>query len=161
KADNDQLDVLLGLGGHVPNTSQLAVLRRCVARVKERLADLDDKIIALEAENFTPSAAISRFSYTRATLSYGSSLATEADGRLTREETIAVTYLPRITRWMIVYDEIVPSAPLFRTLDEDSTSAVLDSMRPIVLPRGRHLFEEHDPGDSLFLIAAGKMKIGL
>lgn len=57
-------------------------------------------------------------------------------------------------------DEIVRSAPLFRTLDEDSTSAVLDSMRPIELPRGRLLFEEHDPGDSLFLIAAGKMKIG-
>jgi len=69
KADNDQLDVLLGLDGHVPSTSELAVLRRCVARVKERLADLDDKIIALEAENFTPNAAISRFSYTRATLS--------------------------------------------------------------------------------------------
>lgn len=69
KADHDQLAVLLGLGAHVPSSAELAVLRRSAALVKERLADLDNKIIALEAENFAHCAPIPRFSYTRATLS--------------------------------------------------------------------------------------------
>src|SRR5690625_6261577 len=33
-------------------------------------------------------------------------------------------------------------------------------MRPLELARGKELFAENDPGDALYIIASGKMKIG-
>lgn len=57
-------------------------------------------------------------------------------------------------------DELVRSVPLFRSLDQDAAAALLQQMRPLELARGQDLFAENDPGDALYIIASGKMKIG-
>lgn len=57
-------------------------------------------------------------------------------------------------------DELVRSVPLFRSLDQEAAAALLQQMRPLELARGQALFAENDPGDALYIIAAGKMKIG-
>ncbi len=57
-------------------------------------------------------------------------------------------------------DELVRSVPLFRSLDQEAAQALLQQMRPLELARGNELFAENDPGDALYIIASGKMKIG-
>lgn len=57
-------------------------------------------------------------------------------------------------------DELVRSVPLFRSLDQEAAQALLQQMRPLELARGKELFAENDPGDALYIIASGKMKIG-
>ncbi len=55
---------------------------------------------------------------------------------------------------------VVLSAPLFADMDEEETRALLDSMVPVELSRGDVLFREGEPGDRLYVIAQGKIKLG-
>lgn len=57
-------------------------------------------------------------------------------------------------------DDVVLSAPLFAGIDEQAARALLDSMSRVDLPRGQVLFHEGEPGDRLYLIASGKLKLG-
>ena len=58
------------------------------------------------------------------------------------------------------YDNVVLSAPLFNSMDEADVQALLSSMSQVELSRGDTLFHEDEPGDRLFIIAEGKIKLG-
>lgn len=57
-------------------------------------------------------------------------------------------------------DDVVLSAPLFATMEEAETRALLASMTKIELARGDVLFTEGQPGDRLYVIREGKIKLG-
>jgi CRP/FNR family cyclic AMP-dependent transcriptional regulator len=59
-----------------------------------------------------------------------------------------------------VDDDVVRKAPLFAALDDEAAAALLASMARVDLPRGEALFDEGDAGDRLFVITAGKIKLG-
>jgi CRP/FNR family transcriptional regulator, cyclic AMP receptor protein len=59
-----------------------------------------------------------------------------------------------------VDDEVVRQAPLFAALDDDSAAALMATMAQVELSRGQVLFREGDPGDRLYVIAEGKIKLG-
>lgn len=56
--------------------------------------------------------------------------------------------------------EVVRNASLFNGLDDESTSALVKIMKPRSLRRGTALFHEGDPGDELYIVSTGKLKIG-
>ena len=57
-------------------------------------------------------------------------------------------------------DTIVLSAPLFADLADEESRALLETMVPVDLSRGDVLFREGEPGDRLYVIAQGKIKLG-
>lgn len=57
-------------------------------------------------------------------------------------------------------DEVVLKAPLFATMDPEETRKLFESMAKVRLPRGDVLFHEGEPGDRLYVIARGKIKLG-
>ncbi|GAB2692940.1 Crp/Fnr family transcriptional regulator [Thalassiella azotivora] len=57
-------------------------------------------------------------------------------------------------------DEVVRRAPLFAALDDDAASALLASMEEVTIGRGDVLFHEGEPGDRLYVITSGKIKLG-
>ncbi|NMM16656.1 MAG: Crp/Fnr family transcriptional regulator [Cellulomonas sp.] len=57
-------------------------------------------------------------------------------------------------------DDVVLSAPLFAEMDTENSRALIDSMNPVAFARGDVLFHEGDPGDRLFVIRSGKIKLG-
>jgi CRP/FNR family transcriptional regulator, cyclic AMP receptor protein len=59
-----------------------------------------------------------------------------------------------------VTDEVLAQAPLIAALDETSAAELRASMVDLYLPRGESLFSEGDPGDRLYLIVEGKIKLG-
>jgi CRP-like cAMP-binding protein len=59
-----------------------------------------------------------------------------------------------------VDDEVVRQAPLFAALDDESAAALMSTMAQVELSRGQVLFREGDPGDRLYVIAEGKIKLG-
>jgi len=59
-----------------------------------------------------------------------------------------------------VTDEVLAQAPLFAALDDQAAAELRASMLDLFLPRGESLFTEGDPGDRLYLIVDGKIKLG-
>jgi CRP-like cAMP-binding protein len=59
-----------------------------------------------------------------------------------------------------VDDTVVLAAPLFADMDSEESKALFDSMVPVELTRGDVLFREGEPGDRLYVIAQGKIKLG-
>lgn len=57
-------------------------------------------------------------------------------------------------------DDVVLRAPLFVGLDRDSAMALIGSMKSIDLGRGDTLFHEGEPGDRLYVVREGKVKLG-
>ena len=57
-------------------------------------------------------------------------------------------------------DDVVLSAPLFATIDEQAARALFTSMSRVTLARGESIFAEGEPGDRLYVIGSGKMKLG-
>lgn len=57
-------------------------------------------------------------------------------------------------------DEVVLSAPLFAAIDPEAAQALFTSMRPLRLLRGHAVFHEGEPGDRLYVIGSGKVKLG-
>jgi CRP/FNR family cyclic AMP-dependent transcriptional regulator len=57
-------------------------------------------------------------------------------------------------------DDVVMASPLFAGIDQEASRALLDSMSRVDLPRGQVLFHEGEPGDRLYVIATGKVKLG-
>lgn len=57
-------------------------------------------------------------------------------------------------------DDVLLSAPLFAALDEEPAAALLATMTPVSVPRGEVLFTEGEPGDRLYVITEGKIKLG-
>ncbi len=54
----------------------------------------------------------------------------------------------------------VRRTPLFAALDDDAAGALRASMTEVSVARGRALFNEGDPGDRLYVVTAGKIKLG-
>jgi CRP-like cAMP-binding protein len=52
------------------------------------------------------------------------------------------------------------NAPLFSALDDDAAAALRASMVELRLAKGDVLFTEGEPGEKLFLIESGKIKLG-
>lgn len=57
-------------------------------------------------------------------------------------------------------DDVVLSAPMFATMDPNETRTLFESMRQIELSRGDTVFREGEPGDRLYVIGQGKIKLG-
>jgi CRP/FNR family transcriptional regulator len=55
--------------------------------------------------------------------------------------------------------QVVNKAPLFSALDDAAAERLMDSMTPRRLSRGDIVFREGDPGDSLYVIVTGKIKL--
>src|SRR5665811_271464 len=59
-----------------------------------------------------------------------------------------------------VDDDVVLSAPLFSSIDPEAAGALRATMTLVTLERGDVLFREGEPGDRLYVIATGKVKVG-
>src|SRR5699024_5935067 len=57
-------------------------------------------------------------------------------------------------------ESIVRSAPLFAELNDQSYLAVRERMQESTYRRGEEIFREGTPGDRLYVIGAGKVKLG-
>ena len=57
-------------------------------------------------------------------------------------------------------DDLVLSAPLFAAIDPEAARALFGSMTRVTLARGQAAFHEGEPGDRLYVIGAGKVKLG-
>ena len=68
--------------------------------------------------------------------------------------------VPTADQGRYVDDDDVLSTPLFAGIDPDASRDLLRSMTPVDLPRGQALFHEGDPGDRLYIIRSGKVKLG-
>jgi CRP-like cAMP-binding protein len=59
-----------------------------------------------------------------------------------------------------VNDELLARAPLFSALEPEAAEALRSTMARVALARGEALFNEGDPGDRLYVIVDGKIKLG-
>jgi CRP-like cAMP-binding protein len=57
-------------------------------------------------------------------------------------------------------EDVLRRSPLFAALDEEASNSLLKSMTEIALSRGDALFHEGDPGDALYVVVEGKIKLG-
>ncbi len=57
-------------------------------------------------------------------------------------------------------DDFVRQAPLFAALDDEAASALRQSMVEVQINRGEVLFAEGEPGDRLYIVTEGKIKLG-
>ncbi len=55
--------------------------------------------------------------------------------------------------------DVVRRAPLFAALDEPAAAELLRSMEPVHLERGEQVFAEGDPGDRVYVVRSGKIKL--
>ena len=56
-------------------------------------------------------------------------------------------------------DEVLAQSGLFQGLSEDAVDPVLSRLEIVTLPRGRVVFNEGEPGDSLYIVMTGKIKL--
>ena len=56
--------------------------------------------------------------------------------------------------------DVLRRAPLFASLDDEAFAALTEEITEVNLSRGATLFYEGDPGDQLYFIVSGKMKLG-
>jgi CRP-like cAMP-binding protein len=59
-----------------------------------------------------------------------------------------------------VEDDVVLAGPLFAAIDPDAAKALFVSLAPVRLTRGHAVFHEGEPGDRLYVIGSGKVKLG-
>ncbi|MBV8933146.1 MAG: cyclic nucleotide-binding domain-containing protein, partial [Kutzneria sp.] len=57
-------------------------------------------------------------------------------------------------------DETLARAGIFQGVDQTAAEALLHTLDPIDFPRGHVVFAEGEPGDRLYIIQSGKVKIG-
>ena len=57
-------------------------------------------------------------------------------------------------------DDVLRRAPLFAALDDEQAAELRASMTEVTLARGDSLFHEGDPGDRLYVVTEGKIKLG-
>jgi CRP-like cAMP-binding protein len=57
-------------------------------------------------------------------------------------------------------DDVLRQAPLFTALDEEAAAALQASTVEVRLAKGQDLFLEGEPGDRMFVITEGKVKLG-
>jgi CRP-like cAMP-binding protein len=57
-------------------------------------------------------------------------------------------------------DSVLLQSPLFASVDEDGAAALMELLTEQVVAKGGVLFHEGEPGDHLYLILEGKVKLG-
>jgi CRP/FNR family cyclic AMP-dependent transcriptional regulator len=57
-------------------------------------------------------------------------------------------------------DQVLARAGIFQGVEADAVSALSDQLQPVHYPRGHVVFAEGEPGDHLYIIMSGKVKIG-
>jgi CRP-like cAMP-binding protein len=57
-------------------------------------------------------------------------------------------------------DDILRRAGIFQGVDPEAVEALAKEFKTVEAPRGTTLFNEGDPGDSLYIVLAGKVKLG-
>ncbi|MHB1065930.1 MAG: Crp/Fnr family transcriptional regulator [Candidatus Nanopelagicales bacterium] len=57
-------------------------------------------------------------------------------------------------------DDVFMQAPLFAALDPQDAAALRASLRETLVARGEALFNEGEPGDRMYIIIDGKVKLG-
>jgi len=57
-------------------------------------------------------------------------------------------------------DDALMQAPLFSALDAEAATALRASMVELRVPRGEEIFTEGEPGDRMYVILDGKVKLG-
>ena len=57
-------------------------------------------------------------------------------------------------------EDVVRQAPLFAALDDEAAAALKSTMTRVDVARAEVLFHEGDPGDRLYVIVDGKVKLG-
>jgi CRP/FNR family transcriptional regulator, cyclic AMP receptor protein len=57
-------------------------------------------------------------------------------------------------------DDVLRSAPLFATLDDEAADALRRSMSEVAFDKGDIVFSEGDQGDRLYVVLDGKVKLG-
>jgi CRP/FNR family transcriptional regulator, cyclic AMP receptor protein len=57
-------------------------------------------------------------------------------------------------------DQILSRAGLFQGVERSAVTALTKQLRPVDFPRGHVIFAEGEPGDRLYIIISGKVKIG-
>ncbi|MHC9295411.1 Crp/Fnr family transcriptional regulator [Mycobacterium sp. LTG2003] len=57
-------------------------------------------------------------------------------------------------------DEVLARAGIFQGVSPSAVAALAQQLEPVSFPRGKVIFVEGEPGDTLFIITSGKVKIG-
>ena len=57
-------------------------------------------------------------------------------------------------------DEILARAGIFQGVEPTAVAALTKQLQPVDFPRGHTVFAEGEPGDRLYIIISGKVKIG-
>ncbi len=57
-------------------------------------------------------------------------------------------------------DEVLRKAGLFQGVDPEDAEALAEQFEIFEAPRGTILFHEGEPGDSLYIVLGGKVKLG-
>jgi CRP/FNR family cyclic AMP-dependent transcriptional regulator len=57
-------------------------------------------------------------------------------------------------------DEVLRKAGLFQGVDPEAVEALAGEFEIMEAPRGATLFTEGEPGDSLYIVLSGKVKLG-
>ena len=57
-------------------------------------------------------------------------------------------------------DEILARAGIFQGVEPTAVAALTKQLQPVDFPRGHTIFAEGEPGDRLYIIISGKVKIG-
>ena len=58
-------------------------------------------------------------------------------------------------------DDVLRNAPLFAALDEDAARALRDSMVEVPVEKGGTIFAEGEPGNRMYVVVEGKVKLGV
>ena len=57
-------------------------------------------------------------------------------------------------------DEILIRAGIFQGVEPHAAEALAQALEPAEFPRGHVIFAEGEPGDRLYIVGSGKVKIG-
>jgi len=57
-------------------------------------------------------------------------------------------------------DEVLARAGIFQGVEPAAVQALTQQLQPVDFPRGHTIFNEGEPGDRLYIIISGKIKIG-
>lgn len=56
--------------------------------------------------------------------------------------------------------DVLADAGIFRGIERDAVATLTRELRPVNFPRGHTVFVEGEPGDRMYIIVSGKVKIG-
>src|SRR4051794_30991244 len=75
-----------------------------------------------------------------------------------RDQLLACHITEQLKRGNV--DEILARAGIFQGVEPSAVSALTKQLQPVDFPRGHTVFAEGEPGDRLYIIVSGKVKIG-